>query len=543
MHKNPCFTLFLAASLALTVLGCGDAEWDSRAKGKKVLRLGNGAEPQSLDPHTVTGVPEHHILKALFEGLVELDSKNLHPVPGVAESWTVSDDGLVYTFKLRKNAKWSNGDPVTAHDFHYAWRRMLSPNIASLYASMLYGIKNAKPYNEEKITDFGLVGVKAPDDHTFAVTLEAATPYFTLMLNHYSFSPVHKATIEKFGAMDERDTRWILDGNLVGNGPFVLTKWWPDVLIRVEKNPLYWDAESVELDAIEFYPVINGQTEERMFRRGRIHKTDSLLPNKIERYKNENDPRLRIAPYLGTYYYRINTTRPPLDDPKVRLALAMSVDRQAIVEHITKGGQIPTGCFTPPDTAGYTSSASIPYDVEKARALLAEAGYPGGEGFRPIEILYNTQETHRTIAEAIQDMWKQELGIEVTLLNQDWKVYLERVDGLEYDVARAGWIGDYLDPKTFLELLTSDSGNNQTGYASEEYDALLSQSDHTPDPAERFAILDRAEALIVRDAPIIPIYTYTRVYVISPKVKGYTHNLLDNVAYKDIDLVEEESAP
>ncbi|MDQ1257694.1 MAG: oligopeptide transport system substrate-binding protein, partial [Candidatus Hydrogenedentes bacterium] len=408
--------------------------------------MGNGAEPQDLDPQITTGVPEHRLSTVLFEGLVTLDfaSPDLPPIPAVAERWTVSDDGLVYTFTLRENARWSNGDPVTARDFVYSWQRVLSPKLASEYSYMLFCLKNAKAFNEGKIADFAKVGVKALDDRTLEASLEAPTPYFLSMQVHNSWFPVHQATIERFGKMDERSTPWTRPGNHVGNGPFLLERWSPNEVIRVVKNPHYWDAAKVRLDAIEFYPIDNQLTEERSFRAGELHLTESVPLSKIEVYQRVNPDLIHIDPYLGSYYYRFNVTKPPFDNVLVRRAFAMAIDRETLVAKVLKGGQKPASCFTPPGVAGYTCAASIPYDPGEAKKLLAQAGYPDGKGLPPIEFLYNSSENHKLIAEAIQNMWKLNLGVEVGLANQDWKVYLDSMKALNYQIARSGWIADYV---------------------------------------------------------------------------------------------------
>ncbi|MBD3320648.1 MAG: peptide ABC transporter substrate-binding protein, partial [Chitinivibrionales bacterium] len=408
----------------------------------QVLHIGNGAEPQDLDPHIVTGVPEHAIISALLEGLVAENPKDLHPVPGAAEKWDISDDRRVYTFYLRDNGRWSNGDPVTAHDFVYSFRRILSPALGSEYSYMLYCMRNAERYNKGEIDDFSLVGAAAVDSHTLVITLGSPTPYFLSLLAHYSWFPVHPGTIEKHGAIDRRGSKWTRAENYTGNGPFVLNRWEVNRVIIAEKSPTYWDADNVRLNAIHFHPIESEQTEERAFRSGQLHVTNGVPSHKIEYYRENSPELLRIDPYLGTYYYLVNTVRPPLDNPLVRRALSTAIDRTAIVENVLKGGQLPAHHFTPPGTAGYTACAHIASNPEKARELLARAGYPGGNGFPQIEVLYNTLESHQLVAQAIQEMWKKELGIEVSLINQEWKVFLNTQKNMEFDISRAGWIGD-----------------------------------------------------------------------------------------------------
>ncbi|MFW6256373.1 MAG: peptide ABC transporter substrate-binding protein [Candidatus Sumerlaeota bacterium] len=529
--------LLIMLSLA-SLISCGGSDKSAFDADNKILLLGNGAEPQYMDPHLITGSPGFMIMRSLFEGLVELHPESLEPVGGVAESWDISDDGKTYTFHFRSSAKWSNGEALTADDFLYSWNRVLSPGLGSQYAYMLHCIKNAEAFNNGDIKDFSQVGLKAPDAQTFVVELESPTPYFLQLLNMPCFYPVNRENIEAFGAMDERTTKWNRVGNMVSNGAFVLSQWEPDRLIEVRRNPYYWDADAVKLDGVRFLPINNLQTEERMFQTGEIHITQSLAPSKVVRYKKEKDPRLEIHPYLGTYYYKINTTKPPLDNPKVRRALAMTIDRASITNDILKAGQTPATALTPPDTAGYTSRAAIPYDPEKARELLAEAGYANGKGLPPIELLYNTQEAHRQIAEAVQAMWKNELGVEVHLANQDWKVFLSRLSNLDYAIARSSWIGDYLDPTTFLDIFRSDSGNNRTGFASDEYDRLLDEAARLRDEDKRYALYQQAEKILLDAAPVMPVYAYSRVYLKAPEVKAWATNALNIQSFKAIDLVQ-----
>lgn len=520
----------LAAGAILS--GCGSGVEEEGL----ILHYGNDAEVQDLDPHMVSGVAEHRTLCTLFEGLVNLNGATLEPEPGVADSWEKSPDGLVYTFHLRDNARWSNGESVTAHDFYYAWRRILSPNFAADYAYFLHCIKNAKAFNEGKIHDFAEVGVRAIDAYTLEATLENPTPYFLGMQIHMAYMPVHQTTIEHFGAMDERGTRWTRAGNFVGNGPYLLTEWTPNAVIRVRRNPHYWGAAAVRLDGVDFYPIDNLWTQERAFRSGELDITGDVPIHKIPLYQRDNPGMLVIHPYLGSYYYRINVTAPPFTDRRVRQAFAMALDRTEITKNITKGGERPAAYYTPPDTVGYTCRYRVEFNPEKARALLVEAGFPDGKGLPPIEILYNSSESHKLIAEAVQEMWRKNLQADVRLLNQDWKVYLDSMNTLNYMVGRSGWIGDVVDPVNFLECFLSDSGNNRTGYASPAYDTLIHASYAEPDGAKRLEILQQAEAMLLEDAPLIPVYIYSRKYLKKPEVKGLAPNLLGYIRWTEVYL-------
>ena len=495
---------------------------------KQIFHFGNGSEPQGIDPHIVTGVPEHHILISLCEGLTIPNAFDNENLPGAAESWSVSEDGKIYIFKLRKNGRWSNGDPVTAEDFVWSWQRILTASLGSQYPDMLYYLEGAQEYHTGLTDDFSSVGVKALDSHTLEVKLKAPTPFFTGLLSHYSTWPVHKETVLKYGSIDDRNGEWTRPGNFVCNGAFNLKSWELNNKIVVEKNPMYWDASTVQLNEIHYYPVSNVMTEDRMFRAGQLHVTSTLPSQKCPVYIEENNSDLRIDPYMGTYFYRLNTTNPFLNDVKVRKALAYSIDRKLLVEKVTKCGQIPAYSFTPPGSNGYEPVTSIPFDPELAKQLFAEAGFNSENKFPKLEILFNTNEDHRKVALAIQQMWQQNLGIEVELVNQDWKVYLSREMVGDFQVSRAGWIGDYEDPNTFLDLMRPNRGNNKTGWEDNNYDALVAKANSTNNQVERYKLLNDAEKMLIDNMPIIPLYTYVRSYQLSPDVKGYNPHILDH---------------
>ncbi len=540
--------LSLVGFVACSKKESGSAGAKSAAKSEggipehKILRWGNGTEPAGLDVHVVTGVPEHNVIAALFEGLVSENPKTLEPEPAVADSWTVENENKKFTFKIRKNAVWSNGEAITAQDVVYSWKRVLSPKLASEYAYMLYVLENGEAFNKGKITDFSKVGVKAVDDHTLVVNTAGPTPYFLSLLAHYSTFIVHPKTIEKFGAIDERGTKWTRPENIVSNGPFKLKEWTLNKIIKVSKSDTYWDKNKVQLEEVHYFPIDDQNAEERMFRKGKLDRTSTLPSNKIAVYREKNPEFLHIDPYLGTYYYRVNVRKPQLKDARVRKALSMAIDRQAIVEKVTKGGQIPALSFTPPNTGGYTARAAHEENVERARQLLAEAGYPKGKGFPTTELLYNTSEGHKQIAVALQQMWKENLGVNITLNNQDWKVYLNSNKTGNYDVARAGWIGDYNDPNTFLDMWVKDGGNNQTGWFDTQYDELIKKASLEANPAKRLEFFQQAETILLEHAPVIPVYTYTRVYLLNPAVQGYYPNIIDHHPLKYISKIESGAA-
>ena len=523
--------LYLIPLIFIFVTSCSESinPVDSGLENQ-IYHHGNGSEPQGIDPHIVTGVPEHHILISLCEGLT-IPNPNPNDMngymAGTAESWTISDDGKEYIFNINKNAKWSNGEPVTADDFVWSWKRILTASLGSQYPDMLYYLVGAYEYHNGLIDDFDQVGVKSVDKHTLKVNLKNPTPFFLGLLSHYSTWPVHKDTVLKFGDIDDRNGEWTRPGNFVCNGPFQLKTWELNNKIVVEKNPHYYDASMVRLNEIHYYPVSNVMTEDRMFRAGQLHLTSTLPSQKCPIYIEEN-PNLRIDPYMGTYFYRINTENEVLKDVRVRKALAYSIDRQLLVDKVTKCGQIPAYSFTPPGSNGYQPNTEIPFDPILAKSLLEEAGFSEQNPFPKLEILFNTNEDHRKLALAVQQMWQINLGIEVELVNQDWKVYLNREMIGDFQISRAGWIGDYEDPNTFLDLMRPNRGNNKTGWENMEYDALVEKANTINNQAERYELLYQAEEILIENMPVIPLYTYVRAYQLSPDVKGFSPHILDH---------------
>ncbi|MGA1742283.1 MAG: peptide ABC transporter substrate-binding protein [Pseudohongiellaceae bacterium] len=528
----------LLSSLILTA--CGGGSNLSRVEQGTidgVLHFGNGTNIQTTDPHIATGIPEHHVITSIFEGLVTKNPYTLEPEPGVAESWDISSDGLTYTFYLRENALWSNGDLITAEDFRWSWERALTPELAAQNSYMLYPILNAEAFNTGEISDFSQVGIKVISDLVLEVQLRAPTPFFLQLMDHYITYPVHRVTVESFGLYTDNLSRWSREGNIVSNGPFELTEWQVNSHVRVEKRENYWDADTVKLNAIVFYPTENLITEERMFRDGLLHRTEEVPLDKVPVYLAEDPDSIVIAPYLSSYFYLINTTREPFNDVNVRRALSMAVDRDLLNETVLENIMQPAYFLTPPGTIGYEPPVTFGYDPEQARALLADAGYPNGEGFPTFEILYNTQENHRKIAIAIQEMWREQLNINVSIVNQEWQVYLESVDNMNYDVARRGWVGDYVDPNTYLDMYITGGGNNNVGFSNPRYDEIV--IDEAPlklDNKERFALYREAETILMNEMPIIPIYIYQTKNLKSPDIKGAPSNIMDHYNWKYIYL-------
>lgn len=588
---------------------------DAWRKVKQELSFNNGADIETLDPAQVTGVPEHKIFMAVYEGLMIYDPKTAAPRPGVAETWTISPDGRTYTFKLRADAKWSNGAPVTAQDFRFAWWRVLSPQPPSQYSYMLHDIDNAKAYDEGRIAEtvlplhedadcskgngaslqpgdvvdvvetspkdvasadpakvavrvkrgeqvlgwvrkqalrgswridgpaFKKVGLEAPDARTLVVRLEIPRGYFLDLLAHQTPMPVHQATVEKLGDAAFRAE------NFVGNGTHVIKEFKVREHILLEKSSTYWNRANVYLERIKALPMDNLEAAYAKYLAGECDWLMAIPPTKVDEIKL--NPDFYANRYFGTYFFRINCTprkhpdgsgRPhPLTDRRVRQALNLAIDKKTIVTRVTKAGEIPAQGFVPPGVRGYDPLQGTESDRERARKLFAEAGYPEGKGFPSVEILYNTSESHKLIAEAVQGMWENTLGIVVGASNTEWKVYLDQVDRIDYQIARAGWIGDYLDPKTFLDLFVTDGGNNSTGWSNAGYDALIEAARVEADPAKRLAHFRRAEQILcVEELPVIPIYYYVNKGMKQPKVQGILDNILDLHPWQYIWIEPEE---
>lgn len=543
MPLNTLKLLFIVL-FSFAIAACTGGETNvSSGNRDGILHYGNGSEPQGLDPHVVTGVPENKLIRALFEGLAVKNPYTLEPEPGVAKSWEFSEDGRIITFHINPAARWSNGDPMSAHDYVWSWRRALNPVMGNLYAYMLFPVKNAEAYATGKLEDVSELGVKALDDLTLQVTLTEPTPYFIQLMDHYSTFAVHRPTLEKFGKATDRFTKWTRVENIVSNGAFKLTEWLLNRRISMAKSETYWDAQNVSLNGVVFYPTENIVSEERMFRAGQLHYTQSIPLEKIPVYETmENSPYVQ-APYLGTYFYLINTNVPPVDDVRVRRALSMAVDREKLSATVMQKSVYPAYSITPPGTLGYQPPKLFSYDVDKAKQLLADAGYPNGEGWPGLEIAYNTSESHRKVAVALQQMWKNSLNIDITIANQEWKVYLDSVSQMNFQVARRGWIGDYVDPNNFLDLYLSAGGNNNTGYADPRFDELISKlAPQAKTKEERFARFYEAETMLMEEMPIIPVYTYTSKHLVHPSVKGLPSNLMDSLNLKYVSLESQNQA-
>jgi len=492
--------------------------------GEKILRTNNSSEPGSLDPALAQGTHESWILNNLFEGLMKHDSTG-QIIPGMAKEYTLSEDNLTYTFTLRDDIKWSNGDPVTAQDFEFAWKRALDPELAADYAYQLYYIKGAEKYNSGEGT-VDEVAVKALDDKTLEVTLEAPTAYFLDLCAFYTYYPVNKAVAEA-------NPDWAKDpSTYVSNGAFKLKSWEHNAKITLAKNENYYDKDNIKLDGIDFDIIEDENTAWQKYEGGEYDILVTLPQAVVAQLKAENNPELQIGPEVGTYYYNLNNDKKPFNNKKVRQALVYALDRQTIVDKIAQGGQIPATGIVPPgllDENGEdyrkTTGDFIGYDLEKAKALLAEGLAEEGmtvEDFNAqgFVLLYNTSEAHKKIAQAAQEMWRTNLGLELGLENVEFQVKLDREKAGDYDISRAGWIGDYSDPMTMLDLFYTDGPFNDANYSNPEYDRLIDIAKSTADQKVRFDAMREAEKILMEDVPIVPVYFYTQPYAVKPYVTG-----------------------
>jgi len=648
---------FLVFAAALLVVGFTL----STSTGRRAdFRFANGNEPKSLDPQLATGEPEHRILTSLFEGLARLDARSLEPVPGVAESWQISADGKTYTFHLRPNARWSDGQPITAQDFCYAWRRLQEPSVGSEYAYIMHMVRYAEAYNthagqaealrgpipaavaellqkypgaipaaavlafsskqnlnatlkgtanevlrdfllrpvgdlpraelsalpaqfelegkrraalyEEAKLHFGVDGgAYAKDEHTLVVELAAPTPYFLELTSFYPLFPVPRRAIEKSAGRN-----WFLPDRIVSNGPFQLREWRVGDHIRLERSDSYWGRKDVKLRDVDILPIENTTTSLNLYLTGEL----DWLPQQSIPQDLAPDLRQRADFFTGpafiAYYYRINCTRKPFDDVRVRKALNLAIDREQITRDVMRMGQLPARYLVPPGIRGYEPpETGISFDVEQARKLLADAGFPEGRGFPKFGILYNTLESHKKVAEVLADQLRRNLHLDVAAYNQEWQSYQHSTQAMDYDLARAGWVGDYEDPNTFLDLWLTNGGNNRTGWGSVVYDRLLAAAadveqfvaqpefvlEHAHDAAAlkrladaaratadaaqrvqsmselRMALLAEAERILVHDQfPIVPIYVYVTSDMAKPEVKGFYSELLGSDGTKRPNL-------
>jgi oligopeptide transport system substrate-binding protein len=487
--------LLLVASLAVVSCAKKEITYD-----KAEFQFNNATEPQSLDPAIIQGVPEHRIYMALFEGLMVFDPKDNTPKPGLAESWTKSADGKTWTFKLRK-ATWSDGVAITAQDVVDSWLRILDPATASNYAYMpAAAIEGAADYNAGKGPKEG-VKIRAIDEKTFEATFVGPFPYTLDMLTHYAYAVMPMHAIKKFGA------DWVKPGNFVGNGPFILKDWKPQQYLFMVKNPKYWDAKNVKLSSITMYPIEDQNVALDKFKAGELDWIPEVPPAKIDEVKL--DKTYQMCAGTTVYYYIFNVTRKPFTDVRIRKALSLALNRKELCEQVLKAGDIPSAGLVPP-MAGYVTAKGNEYNIEEAKKLLAEAGYPNGKGFPKVTLIYNTSARHKMIAEWFQQQMKTGLGINFELQNLEWNTFLDtRSKTHDFAITRAGWQADYQDPGNYLEMFLTGGGNNDGLYSDKEYDDLMAQASKLDGGQARNDIMQKAEAILIdRDQAVVPFFFY-----------------------------------
>jgi oligopeptide transport system substrate-binding protein len=484
----------------------------------------NGGEPESLDPAIVTVASDLRLTRGLFEGLTRLNARTAEPEPGLAERWELSPDGKVYLFHLRTNLAWSTGEPITAPDLVYSWRRILDPKTGADYAGQLFFLKNAEAYCTGKIADPEQVGVRAVDSFTVRVELHSPTPFFLDLCAFPTLAVVPRQAVEAHG------DRWLLQPSVPTSGPYTLEFWRLQDRLRFRRNPRYWDAANTRNEVVDFLSMDSAGTALNLYE---SHRADiiwdkALIPSELlDAMKGR--PDYHTFDYLGTFFLRFNVTRGPFRDARVRKALALAIDKRRIVQRITRGGEKVADHFTPDGIARYEPPDGLGYDPEAARQWLAQAGYPGGRGFPRFEYLLTNPRLEQQVAVELQAMWQRELGLHAELRQNEMKVYQAAQNALDYEVSRSSWIGDYNDPNTFLELWTSGNGNNRTGWKNPRYDQLLREANEQVDAPKRAALLQQAERLLVcEELPMVPIYFYAGInFFDTEKVKGVSFNLLD----------------
>ncbi len=551
----------LTPILVPAVLLLGAAAWSlSRAGFERAdAAYCNGAEPSSLDPQQVTGVPEIRLVRALYEGLVVRDPRTGSPIPGMAESWSTSADGLEWTFRIRAGSKWTNGDEVTAHDFVYAWRRLLDPRTGAQYADLLHGVRGAKSW-AESVGDDGAptarfedaVAITAADARLLVVGLERPVDHFLELAVSAPLCPVSGRALEAARARwpDRWQVEWTKPEHLVTNGPFRLLSRRINDRIRLAKHAGYWDADEVALRTLDVLASEQLSTNLNFYLTGEVAYLDEVPVTQIPRLRGRED--YRPAPYLATSFFRVNVNQPPFDDVRVRRALALAIDRTAITSKITRAGELPAYALVPSILPGWSGaelahSGDFARDCAEARRLLDEAGFGPTKRALEVELHFASQATNKDVCEVVGDTWRRELGVVTRLRNQEWKVYLDAQRRLEYEVSRSSWIADFADPANFLDVFAPGADNSRTGWSDARYGALLEQARSAREP-ERGRILREAEALLLRELPIIPLYTFAVTSLVDPRLGGFHANPLDEHFPKfwhwldDADLLAKRAA-
>jgi oligopeptide transport system substrate-binding protein len=529
--------LILSGFLALA--GCARHETLVEAGTRdQVLHFGNKDEPSDLDPHITTASSTAKLLSSLYEGLVVFSGDGRTVQPGMADRWTVSPDGLTYTFHIRDGARWSNGAPLTSRDFLDSFMRVLDPQVGCEDVGWAFPIKGARDFVEGRSKDPSTIGIGAPDPHTFVITLAHPAPYMPMLLTTNLFLPVYMPSLDANGGRRQRGGPWTLPGKLVGDGPFILSDWKPNAYVSVKRNPEFWDAEHVLLNEVRFYPTDDENSEERAFRAGELHVTFRLPKTKVPVYEAEHPQELHIVPVLRSNYLTFNVAKAPFTDPRVRRAFSLAIDRDNLVKAALGRLGTPAYSFVRPDTGGYTPHNGFPFDPEGARKLLADAGFAGGAGLPPVEFTLNGNfGTTVAVAEVIQQMWAENLGVHVALSPLEFKVYLSVSRERQFQVLFEGWTYAMPDARDMLELGVTGDPNNDSQGSSQEYDAAFAATDSTADQAKRWAAFDRMEAINARETFFAPIFFTNQGFLVHPSVRGWQDNAIDIVDWRGLHLV------
>ena len=534
MQRLHVFSLFILACLS----GCArHATMVETGNRDQVLHYGNKDEPSDMDPHINTANSTSKILMALFEGLVTMSNDGRTVLPGVAERWEISPDGLTYTFHLRAGATWSNGAPITARDFVDSFLRLIDPQLGCEQAGYAFPVHGARDFLEGRSKDPATVAYRAPDPRTVVIVLDHPAPYFLGLLTTYSFDPVYMPSLDANGGRHQRGGPWTLPGVLVSNGPFVLSEWKPNAYVSVKRNPNYWGASRVRLAEVRFYPTDNESAEERAFRAGQLHVTTSLPKTKIEAYDAEHASEFHVIEALRTNYLTFNVHKAPFTDARVRRAFALAIDREQLVHAALGKLGAPAHSFVRPGTAGYTPPEVFSFAPDEARRLMSEAGYPGGAGFPTVEFTLNGNTgVTVSVAEVIQQMWTHNLGVEVTLRPLEFKVYLSTEREKQFEVVMEGWSSGIVDPRDLMELAVSNDPNNDAGASLPDFDAAFAAADATADPKRRAADFDLMERINAREVVYAPLYYSNTGFLVHPSVRGWRDNAIDTIDWRELYL-------
>ncbi len=503
----------------------------------QTLHLGNSVDPPDLDPHTNVSAAVSRIGSALNEGLVNLANDGATIKPGLAKSWDISPDGLIYTFHLREDAKWSNGTPLVADDYVAGLQRFLTPLLAAEGVNIAFPIVGAQDYAEGRNTDPSSIGVFAPDAHTVVIHFRFRAPYFLSLLTDSHLVPLYGPMLDEFEGRTQRGGRWTLPGNFVSNGPFTLTTWKPNVVVTAAKNPHYWNANAISLHEVHFYPIEDPGTEERAFRAGQIHVTNQIPTSKLSVYLEKHDGVLHSTPILASNFISFNTTQPPFNDARVRRAFSLTIDRERLMSSVMKGQGVPAYTFTPPTAGGYDLPSLAHYDVPVARQLLAEAGYPDGVKFPHLELLLSSKdEATLNLGQALQEMWKVGLGIDIRIAPTEFKVWLDHLRNRSHIFTTSNWNLGVNDPIDTLALAVSHNPNNDAYWVSPAYDASFDAINQATNEEERRAAILECERLINAEAPWAPLFISTRNQLVHPSVQGWQGNPLQAIDWTTISL-------